>query len=455
MRYCTVAGFLLSLLLLVEGLFSKEADMEKRDIGPQWNDLGWAWGKRSLPDNNNNQIPRRFLRALHPMKKTPDWGDLEMTERQGGELIDIEGNPQGQEDEDDELYSAESDQDGTAGNSKDQPGCSYARPGEDFSTSDSDDSDSSFDSSSDDFSQSNEEEDGAEKYRNEDDLDVYMSSEESNDEETPAGRSPHASEESQEGSEKSDKKMDEQSFSCEEDDDPEDDGLQYKYKAPEMPTREELAKLVLDYLICEGFREAAENLCEEMKLKVPEDLKVMDARVAIKDAIIEGNMEFAIDKTVELCPTLLDTNDDVRFEMRLQYLIEMIRANGLSDLDAPLKYARQYIVADEKISEEQMSKVEKAFALLVYENIYESPFAPMLDQSRRNMVANMVNCAILEALNRPPKPRMESLLKLIVWSRCQITGDPPQNSIRIAKELFENGTLDGYANGSFSTSADV
>ena len=108
--------------------------------------------------------------------------------------------------------------------------------------------------------------------------------------------------------------QDEQSFSCEEDDDPEDDGLQYKYKAPEMPTREELAKLVLDYLICEGFREvtsfilssptyelvnhvqAAENLCEEMKLKVPEDLKVMDARVAIKDAIIEGNMEFAIDK---------------------------------------------------------------------------------------------------------------------------------------------------------------
>ena len=116
-----------------------------------------------------------------------------MTERQGGELIDIEGNPQGQEDEDDELYSAESDQDGTAGNSKDQPGCSYAQPSEDvwngardlvmhkskfqFSTSDSDDSDSSFDSSSDDFSQSNEEEDGAEKYRNEDDLDVYMSSE--------------------------------------------------------------------------------------------------------------------------------------------------------------------------------------------------------------------------------------------------------------------------------------
>ena len=26
----------------------------------------------------------------------------------------------------------------------------------------------------------------------------------------------------------------------------------------------------------------------------------------------------------------------------------------------------------------------------------------------------MVNCAILEALNRPPKPRMESLLK--VWN---------------------------------------
>lgn len=44
--------------------------------------------------------------------------------------------------------------------------------------------------------------------------------------------------------------------------------------------------------------------------------------------------------------------------MHFQEKIFMIFAfSGLSDLDAPLKYARQYIVADEKISEEQMAKV--------------------------------------------------------------------------------------------------
>ena len=49
--------------------------MEKRDVKQEWEDLGWAWGKRSDPQ----MVPRRFLRALHPIKKNPDWGDLGWT----------------------------------------------------------------------------------------------------------------------------------------------------------------------------------------------------------------------------------------------------------------------------------------------------------------------------------------------------------------------------------------
>ncbi|CAI2352702.1 unnamed protein product [Caenorhabditis sp. 36 PRJEB53466] len=41
---------------------------------PDWNQLGWAWGKRS--GVALNEIPRRLVRALHPVKKNPDWQDL-------------------------------------------------------------------------------------------------------------------------------------------------------------------------------------------------------------------------------------------------------------------------------------------------------------------------------------------------------------------------------------------
>uniref|UniRef100_A0A8R1DHM2 Uncharacterized protein n=1 Tax=Caenorhabditis japonica TaxID=281687 RepID=A0A8R1DHM2_CAEJA len=42
---------------------------------PDWNQLGWAWGKRSA-DNNDEALPRRLIRALHAVKKNPDWQDL-------------------------------------------------------------------------------------------------------------------------------------------------------------------------------------------------------------------------------------------------------------------------------------------------------------------------------------------------------------------------------------------
>ncbi|VDM80008.1 unnamed protein product [Strongylus vulgaris] len=65
----------------------------KRDIKPDWEDLGWAWGKRSAPDDMVNvlcfthvpfaiypfQYHRRFLRSMQLVKKNPDWHDLGWT----------------------------------------------------------------------------------------------------------------------------------------------------------------------------------------------------------------------------------------------------------------------------------------------------------------------------------------------------------------------------------------
>ncbi|EYC03669.1 hypothetical protein Y032_0092g2552 [Ancylostoma ceylanicum] len=50
--------------------------MPKREIKPDWEDLGWAWGKRSAPDA---MYPRRFLRSMQLVKKNPDWHDLGWT----------------------------------------------------------------------------------------------------------------------------------------------------------------------------------------------------------------------------------------------------------------------------------------------------------------------------------------------------------------------------------------
>ncbi|CAJ0590813.1 unnamed protein product [Cylicocyclus nassatus] len=70
---------LIVLVAIIEVTFSypRNTDMlPKRDIKPDWEDLGWAWGKRSSPDST---FPRRFLRSMQLVKKTPDWHDLGWT----------------------------------------------------------------------------------------------------------------------------------------------------------------------------------------------------------------------------------------------------------------------------------------------------------------------------------------------------------------------------------------
>ncbi|KAK6011131.1 hypothetical protein OSTOST_20213 [Ostertagia ostertagi] len=73
----------LSLLLLLLAFmqvtlaYDSLQGLPKRDFKPNWDDLGWAWGKRSAPTDLS--YPRRFLRSMQLVKKNPDWHDLGWT----------------------------------------------------------------------------------------------------------------------------------------------------------------------------------------------------------------------------------------------------------------------------------------------------------------------------------------------------------------------------------------
>ncbi|CAD5224624.1 unnamed protein product [Bursaphelenchus okinawaensis] len=54
-------------------------NLKKASDNPQWEDLGWAWGKRSvaveLVDPEDVML-QRYVRSLKAIKKNPDWHDL-------------------------------------------------------------------------------------------------------------------------------------------------------------------------------------------------------------------------------------------------------------------------------------------------------------------------------------------------------------------------------------------
>nr|CDJ85648.1 LisH dimerisation motif and Ran binding protein domain containing protein [Haemonchus contortus] len=188
-----------------------------------------------------------------------------------------------------------------------------------------------------------------------------------------------------------------------------------------VPSSQEMGKLIVDYLISEGYREAAELLCQESGLELPkDDIKNLDARMNIRCAIIEGRLDDALRLVKELCPTLLDENRDVRFHLMQQNLIEMIRRG---EMERSLEYAQENLSNDNTLTDSQLERLEKTFALLAFEKPAESPFGKLLDQSQRQMVSTEVNGAVLRALNRPAAPRLEALLRMIVWAQKQLVSE--------------------------------
>ncbi|KAK6758880.1 hypothetical protein RB195_016234 [Necator americanus] len=188
-----------------------------------------------------------------------------------------------------------------------------------------------------------------------------------------------------------------------------------------IPSSQEMGKLIVDYLISEGYREAAELLCQESGLELPkDDIKNLDARMNIRCAIIEGRLEDALRLVKELCPNLLDENREVRFHLMQQNIIEMIRRG---EMEKSLDYAQENLSNDPTLTDSQLDRLEKTFALLAFEKPAESPFGKLLDQSQRQMVSTEVNGAVLRALNRPAAPRLEALLRMIVWAQKQLVTD--------------------------------
>lgn len=70
-----------------------------------------------------------------------------------------------------------------------------------------------------------------------------------------------------------------------------------KNMPPSHIDSKKIHELVVDYLVCEGYREAAELLCADAELKFPkEDVENLDRRNAIRNSIVNGDIAQVIIK---------------------------------------------------------------------------------------------------------------------------------------------------------------
>ena len=205
--------------------------------------------------------------------------------------------------------------------------------------------------------------------------------------------------------------------------------------------RNELNKIVMNYLVLEGYKEAAEKFRLEAGIETCQPLDLLDNRIRIREAVQAGLIDDAIDFTNSLNPELLDSKPHLFFHLQQQKLIELIREKNI---EQALEFSQNVMAELGTENTDYLEELEKTMGLLAYENPEVSPFGDLLNLSQRHMVACELNAAILEAEHLETLPNIAGVVKLLLWSQNELDKKHVNypKMIDIANGTIKNSTED-------------
>lgn len=181
--------------------------------------------------------------------------------------------------------------------------------------------------------------------------------------------------------------------------------------------RSKMNELIMDYLVHEGFKEAAERFREEAGIEPKMPTETMDKRIEIRRLIEDGSILQGQSLINKYYPELLDNHRDLYFRLQQQHLIELIRKQKIDDV---LAFVHDQLRVDEL---RDLSEMERTLALLAYENPDKSPYAGLLEESHRLQLASELNDIILQETSgniEPTKTRLIDLMKLLYWTQNEL-----------------------------------
>jgi len=182
--------------------------------------------------------------------------------------------------------------------------------------------------------------------------------------------------------------------------------------------RSDMNKLIMNYLVTEGFKEAAEKFQEESGIDPQMDLNSMDNRIQIRNAIQNGHTQEATLLVNQLHPELLDNDRYLYFHLQQLHLIELIREGKVEEA---LHFAQSQLSESGESEPSILNELERTLALLAFEEPMLSPFADLLNMRHRQKVASEVNTAILKTEHQESTlPKLYKLVKLVLWAQEEL-----------------------------------
>ncbi|KAF9186471.1 Glucose-induced degradation complex subunit [Haplosporangium sp. Z 767] len=181
--------------------------------------------------------------------------------------------------------------------------------------------------------------------------------------------------------------------------------------------REDLNKLIMNYLIIEGYKDAAEKFSQESGAKPPVNLESIQDRMVVRTAIQRGHIEEAIERVNDLNPEILDTNPELFFHLQQQRLIEYIREGRIMEA---LEFAQEELAPRGEENPEFLSELERTMSLLAFELNGPSPVSDLLTPGQRQKLASELNSALLLSQSQEKDPKLPALLKMCWWAQQQL-----------------------------------
>ncbi|KAM3182779.1 hypothetical protein ACTXT7_011624 [Hymenolepis weldensis] len=148
-------------------------------------------------------------------------------------------------------------------------------------------------------------------------------------------------------------------------------------------TRNEINRLILEYLIVEGYKDAADKFqleigIEEPLTEVHSTGASLKERMEIREAVLSRRIDFTIDR------------------LRQLEMLELIRAGNL---EKALTFAQTHLAGSLHNRLEQfpqlLQEVENTMALIAFSDPVNSAYGSLLDSRHVELVAGALNRAIL------------------------------------------------------------
>lgn len=134
-------------------------------------------------------------------------------------------------------------------------------------------------------------------------------------------------------------------------------------------------------------------------------------RVQIRQWVVAGQIQQAIDDVIALHPNFVSEFPDLHFELLSQLLIEMIRENRMDD---GLRFSHSQLGPLARTNSSYLSKIERMMALLVFGS-GPGTWTELLELRQRERLGDKLNQVLLTREGLPKDSLLSTLLKRFLW----------------------------------------